>query len=257
MASLTWKQRQLLEETRDGGTLDQMDLNRLMKDMTMRKSNERLMRIADEYFYITTAPDNSPPDAGTLTPNGSISNYSKSSSVSTLLSNELVVKRKLPHSPVVDSQDKPVNLVGDEVVTNTVAMEFIQSNIHTWLENEAAYGDDDAQFALARFFTAPPFFEASSCYICSRNFSIILFRHHCRFCGQSVCEEHSNARRCIYRFGLIQPVRVCCRCKVNIDEIHRRDVLIWRESRVQAYLNNRLIPYFNPTVDRGVDKALR
>ncbi len=62
MASLTWKQRQLLEETRDGGTLDQMDLNRLMKDMTVRKSNERLMRIADEYFYITTAPDNSPPD---------------------------------------------------------------------------------------------------------------------------------------------------------------------------------------------------
>lgn len=255
MASLTWKQRQLLEETRDGGTLDQLDLNRLMTDMTVRKSNERLMRIADEYFYITTAPDNSPSEVHT--PNGSAVN--KDSTVSSLLSNELVVKRKLPHSP--EAADSPVgpaiNSEGDEVVTNTVAMEFIQSNIHTWLENEAAYGDDDAQFALARFFTAPPFAEASCCYVCSRSFSIILFRHHCRFCGQSVCEEHSNARRCIYRFGLIQPVRVCCRCKVNIDEIHRRDVLIWRESRVQAYLNNRLIPYFNPTVDRGVDKALR
>ena len=65
------------------------------------------------------------------------------------------------------------------------------------------------------------------------------------------------ARRCIYRYGLVTPVRVCAQCADSIDETHRMDAIIWRDLRVSAYLRNRLIPYFNPAVDRGIDKVFR
>eukprot|EP01034_Spumella_vulgaris_P023030 gene23030-29219_t len=288
MASLTWKQRQLLEETRDGGTLDQMDLNSLMKEsMTQRGVNlrnprtgdkTRLMRIADEYFYITTAQDSGHSHGHHEKEKATIKQASdkalesyqravadintKNTSIPSITPMEpdlLVHKHKASHvhSTNPNGHSEAVDLLGGDPTKSTVAMEFIQSNIHAWLENEAADGDDDAQYALAKFFTAPVFSEHSQCYVCTKTFGITLFRHHCRFCGQSVCEDHSKDRRCIFRFGLVQPVRVCGRCRVNIDEIHRRDTLIWKESRVQAYLSGRLIPYFNPTVDRGIDKALR
>jgi len=67
----------------------------------------------------------------------------------------------------------------------------------------------------------------------------------------------NTARRCIYRYGLVTPQRVCAACCENIDETHRMDGIIWRDLRVSAYLRNRLIPYFNPAVDRGIDKVFR
>ena len=52
--------------------------------------------------------------------------------------------------------------------------------LHWWLAEAAAAGDEDAQYALARWFAPPQFDEASQCRICSRPFGITLFRHHCR-----------------------------------------------------------------------------
>ena len=64
-------------------------------------------------------------------------------------------------------------------------------------------------------------------------------------------------RRCIYRYGLVTPVRVCQQCAESIDETHRMDEIIWKDLRISAYLRNKMIPYFNPTVDRGIDKVFR
>jgi hypothetical protein len=50
---------------------------------------------------------------------------------------------------------------------------------------------------------------------------------------------------------------VCARCAESIDETHRMDAIIWKDLRISAFLQNRLIPYFHPTVDRGVDKVYR
>ncbi len=118
-------------------------------------------------------------------------------------------------------------------------------------------GDEATLYALEKFFTAPAFEEKSACAACCKPFNLALFRHHCRNCGRSFCDEHSKSRRCIFRFGLVEAVRVCSVCCTSIDEVHRRDGLIWKECRVNAYLTDRLIPYFNPIVDRGIDKALR
>jgi hypothetical protein len=65
------------------------------------------------------------------------------------------------------------------------------------------------------------------------------------------------ARRCIYRYGMVTAVRVCQACAESIDETHRMDAILWKDLRISAYLRNKLIPYFNPAVDRGIDKVFR
>mmetsp|Transcript_4943 Transcript_4943/g.6803 ORF Transcript_4943/g.6803 Transcript_4943/m.6803 type:complete len:1165 (+) Transcript_4943:24-3518(+) len=131
-----------------------------------------------------------------------------------------------------------------------------RDNIRQILVSQSSHSDA-ALYVLKMYFTAPAFEERQACNSCLKAFSVTLFRHHCRRCGKSYCDEHSKSRRCIFRFGIVEPVRVCAECCASIDEVHRRDCLIWKEYRVRAYLNNELIPYFNTDIDRSIDKAMR
>lgn len=150
-----------------------------------------------------------------------------------------------------------------------------------WLQGAAEDGDEEAQYALSRWFTRPAFEHSSQCYACSRQFNVTLFRHHCRCCGQSHCTQHSSQRRSLLRLGLglISPVRVCDKCAAGVDQEVHIDNLTWRKMRVEAYLGNKsgvtlvkdintpppnsspeevgLIPYDNKSVDRNVDKIIR
>lgn len=92
---------------------------------------------------------------------------------------------------------------------------------------------------------------------CFREFSSKLFRHHCRNCGNSFCSEHAFHEKVILRFGYTEPVRVCLPCSMYIDAESKRDRLKWLLARIVDYTNGNLIPYFDPCVDRKVDKAMR
>lgn len=129
--------------------------------------------------------------------------------------------------------------------------------IKRWLARKATAGDEDAQYTLSRWFSPPAFKENKCCYVCLRLFSVSLFRHHCRHCGESVCTSHSLLRRRIYRFSFVTPVRVCDGCAYKLDAETAVEGLQWRHMRTEAYLRRCLIPYRNPGVDRGVDKAMR
>jgi hypothetical protein len=50
----------------------------------------------------------------------------------------------------------------------------------------AAYEDGnlEASVILANLVTAPCFVEDAACFICHEEFSVALFRHHCRHCGE-------------------------------------------------------------------------
>jgi hypothetical protein len=130
------------------------------------------------------------------------------------------------------------------------------------VDAEAA-DEDDFQYVLARFLTPPGFREDAQCHVCAQSFGVTLFRHHCRHCGASCCDDHSRQRRRIQRFGFVAPVRVCDRCADCLDELRRVDQLVWRDGRVRAWLGGRLLPvtyatlYGDRDIDRGVDKALR
>lgn len=117
--------------------------------------------------------------------------------------------------------------------------------------NLQAQAAEDIQYMLARHFTPKPLESSSVCHVCERSFGITLFMHHCRNCSKCVCDADSRSRRPIYRYGMVTPVRVCDTCCAQIDEVHRRDEIMWKDRRLKAYEEGKLIAYFHPRKPQG------
>ena len=60
-----------------------------------------------------------------------------------------------------------------------------------------------------------PDIEITSCSICDTDKD---FKHHCRSCGQGVCEGCSKTRRPVPSKGWDHPVRVCDKCVKKAGE---------------------------------------
>ena len=239
MASLTWKQRQLLEETRDGGTISSIDFQRLIQSQILEFDRQRVAKIAKEYFYLSpetfriqsdmieikkeykqgkgemiyiTEDDDDEGEKGNsgvntmalkaiLTDTTSIDqltttmNNNTMNNASNMYNTSSNTSSNPKHNPTTTTTNIEEEIGEDSLETDferTKALGALKTNIHSWLVEEASLGDEDAQYALARFFTPPAFTESNGCTICERNFSITLFRHHCRFCARSVCDDHSR-----------------------------------------------------------------
>ncbi|KAK7602058.1 hypothetical protein V9T40_009499 [Parthenolecanium corni] len=54
--------------------------------------------------------------------------------------------------------------------------------------------------------------EITDCYVCQAKFNEDRILHHCRACGQGVCENCSPNNRLVPERGWTYPVRVCNRC---------------------------------------------
>ncbi|XP_048829854.1 zinc finger FYVE domain-containing protein 1 isoform X2 [Brienomyrus brachyistius] len=57
------------------------------------------------------------------------------------------------------------------------------------------------------------------CHYCQREFSTKLSKHHCRACGQGVCDDCSPQRRPVPSRGWDHPVRVCTNCSQNPGDL--------------------------------------
>ncbi|XP_043930604.1 zinc finger FYVE domain-containing protein 1 [Protopterus annectens] len=58
-----------------------------------------------------------------------------------------------------------------------------------------------------------PDHEIKQCYICRKDFTNKLSKHHCRACGQGFCNECSSHWRSVPSRGWDYPVRVCANCQ--------------------------------------------
>lgn len=125
------------------------------------------------------------------------------------------------------------------------------------LRARAAKGDEDAQYVLAARFCPPPFRKRDRCNKCRKAFGVTRYRHHCRHCGESFCQEHSSSRHPIPKVGYMTPARVCAACKGQLEEEDLKDRIVWRMVRIEAFLQGRLIPYFAPGDTTQLDRALR
>ena len=54
--------------------------------------------------------------------------------------------------------------------------------------------------------------DVSSCMICSKDFWLLVSRHHCRSCGNIICDECSPHALTIKELPTIDPERVCLMC---------------------------------------------
>jgi hypothetical protein len=210
MASLTWTERQLLEETKEDYADDWFDI--MDAEIEKNDDNDNDNEIETIYFN------------GARWKEGIGKNQVKEQS-----DNDLKVRRQ----------------------------EELEPTLQKWLSKAASDGDEEAQYALTRWFAPPEFVKSDNCFTCKKLFDITLFRHHCRFCGLSFCTNHSSHKRKILRYGITTAVRVCNSCARIIDMEEKNDSRQWRRLRTLAYLQNKLIPYFCLKIDRRIDKALR
>lgn len=63
----------------------------------------------------------------------------------------------------------------------------------------------------------PKFKNDKCCKECKKTFGIITWRHHCRNCGNSFCDNHSKYKKKIYKYGYYNKVRVCDECYTKIE----------------------------------------
>jgi len=105
----------------------------------------------------------------------------------------------------------------------------------------------------------PQWEKATSCYSCQQIFSPSLHRHHCRRCGHSYCNAHSNHVHKLPHLGYdcTVPERVCKSCKVVLDSRDLEERVSWRLARCRDYLDGELTPYFETGVDTVEDVAKR
>lgn len=54
--------------------------------------------------------------------------------------------------------------------------------------------------------------EITHCYVCNLEFNDTHYKHHCRSCGQGVCDKCSQQKEMAPSRGWDYPVRVCDNC---------------------------------------------
>ncbi|XP_047201559.1 zinc finger FYVE domain-containing protein 1-like [Girardinichthys multiradiatus] len=95
-----------------------------------------------------------------------------------------------------------------EAVTNTIGVVATAIDIPLGLVKDAA-----------RPAYWVPDQDILSCHNCQREFNAKLSKHHCRACGQGVCDECSPLRRPVPSRGWDHPVRVCTGCNQKLGEL--------------------------------------
>uniref|UniRef100_A0A8C3AKY3 Zinc finger FYVE-type containing 1 n=1 Tax=Cyclopterus lumpus TaxID=8103 RepID=A0A8C3AKY3_CYCLU len=87
----------------------------------------------------------------------------------------------------------------------------------------AVVGAIDIPLGLVKDAARPAYWvpdqDIHSCSECQREFSPRLSIHHCRACGQGVCDECSQERRAVPSRGWDHPVRVCNGCHQKPGEL--------------------------------------
>jgi Lipase (class 3)/FYVE zinc finger len=103
----------------------------------------------------------------------------------------------------------------------------------------------------------PEWQKSDHCAQCRRVFGPTRLRHHCRNCGVSYCQAHSQWEHMLPQLGYDVPERVCEVCKRRLDCQCLAERVAWRLARCRDYTNGELSPYFEIGVETLEEAALR
>lgn len=116
--------------------------------------------------------------------------------------------------------------------------------------------DDEADFDRARTLVPlpaprPAWQRASECHVCRKPFGPTRLRHHCRWCGSSVCQAHAAHTHALPHLGYDPnvPERVCNDCKQWWMEQNLAERIAWRLARCRDYERQDMAPYFETGQD--------
>ena len=72
----------------------------------------------------------------------------------------------------------------------------------------------------------PPWDDSNivnNCYVCFNNFNFFNRKHHCRACGNIVCNKCSTNKKPVPIYGYYDPVRICDKCNIK-NILERSDI---------------------------------
>lgn len=73
--------------------------------------------------------------------------------------------------------------------------------------------------------------DSDTCMICSKKFSLINRRHHCRSCGGIFCQDHSSKSIELPDLGIHEPVRVCDNCYDDYDYKKGKNIAVKKDKK--------------------------
>lgn len=126
-------------------------------------------------------------------------------------------------------------------------------------EEEEDVDFDRARIVCPKPLGAPKWQKQEVCHDCHKPFGPTRLRHHCRLCGHSYCQMHSNHAHSLPHLGYDPdvPERVCDACKRTLLEQNLAERVAWRLARCRDYANDDLTPYFETGLDTYEQIALR
>lgn len=134
----------------------------------------------------------------------------------------------------------------------------------TYLPDDTPETEEDAIFDRARTLVPmpiarPTWQKAEVCWQCRKTFGPTRLRHHCRLCGYSHCQTHSDHTHALPHLAYDPdvPERVCDSCKNLLMEQNLAERVAWRLARCRDLQEGKLTPYFETGVDTLEDAALR
>eukprot|EP01130_Rhizamoeba_saxonica_P002380 TRINITY_DN12192_c0_g1_i1.p1 TRINITY_DN12192_c0_g1~~TRINITY_DN12192_c0_g1_i1.p1 ORF type:complete len:366 (-),score=70.47 TRINITY_DN12192_c0_g1_i1:51-1148(-) len=104
-----------------------------------------------------------------------------------------------------------------------------------------------------------------TCPICTKKFTMLRRKHHCRSCGKIFCNNCSEDRQEVPTMGYFRPVRICDICSkdvqiqigssIHVDQIiNRESVQDWMR---MLYQSDSITPELENCVIKGVPNSLR
>ncbi|KAG8188420.1 hypothetical protein JTE90_007992 [Oedothorax gibbosus] len=101
-----------------------------------------------------------------------------------------------------------------------VTVRKVGEALHTTLETVASAVSYPLGFikdsARPTYWVADHFL--TNCHVCEVPFGPKVSKHHCRACGQGVCQDCSKSRKPVHSRGWDYPVRVCDKCVAGEEE---------------------------------------
>ncbi|DAZ96471.1 TPA: hypothetical protein N0F65_008338 [Lagenidium giganteum] len=110
---------------------------------------------------------------------------------------------------------------------------------------------------VPKFLSPPEPTNGKKCKSCGQEFGLTKFKYQCGYCSDSFCRDHLPHTEILRAFGQTTPSKVCESCYWVISQKVDQQQIQWRCERVDDFLHDKLILYFNTSTDTTVDKIMR
>ncbi|KAG7385104.1 hypothetical protein PHYBOEH_009177 [Phytophthora boehmeriae] len=111
--------------------------------------------------------------------------------------------------------------------------------------------------SIPKYVSPPEINESKQCKMCNLEFGMTKFRYQCGYCSESFCRDDLPETAILRAYGHTAPSKLCTNCHFILMEKIDQQLVQWRIERVNDFLGDKLIVYFNTSTDTAVDKIMR